>query len=66
MGGCEQPPAPALDQQLYIWQRQWTKAHEPALRQSRGDFSSLRVLALQAFSRGGLEPCADRSGPAQG
>ncbi|CAI8828751.1 MULTISPECIES: DUF3142 domain-containing protein [Pseudomonas] len=53
LGGCEQPPAPALDQQLYIWQRQWTKAHEPALRQSRGDFSSLRVLALQAFPGAG-------------
>lgn len=53
LGGCEQPPAPALDQQLYVWQRQWTKAHEPALRQSRGDFSSLRVLALQAFPGAG-------------
>ena len=53
LGGCEQSPAPALDQQLYIWQRQWTKAHEPALRQSHGDFSNLRVLALQAFPGAG-------------
>lgn len=53
LAGCEQPPPPALDQQLYIWQRQWTKAHEPALRQSQGDFSSLRVLALQAFPGAG-------------
>ncbi|WP_204127177.1 DUF3142 domain-containing protein [Pseudomonas ogarae] len=51
--GCEQSPAPALDQQLYIWQRQWTPAHALALRQSQGDFSSLRVLALQAFPGAG-------------
>ncbi|AOE63054.1 DUF3142 domain-containing protein [Pseudomonas corrugata] len=51
--GCEQPPAAPLDQQLYIWQRQWTSAHEAALRQSQQDFSSLRVLALQAFPRAG-------------
>ncbi|WHS60354.1 DUF3142 domain-containing protein [Pseudomonas sp. G2-4] len=53
LGGCEQPPAPSLDQQLYIWQRQWTPAHESALRQSREDFSLLRVLALQAFPGAG-------------
>ncbi|NUT86568.1 DUF3142 domain-containing protein [Pseudomonas corrugata] len=51
--GCEQPPAVPLDQQLYIWQRQWTPAHASALRQSHQDFSSLRVLALQAFPRAG-------------
>lgn len=53
LSGCEQPPVPSLDQQLYIWQRQWTPAHEAALRQSHGDFSSLRVLALQAFPGAG-------------
>ncbi|MCM2463908.1 DUF3142 domain-containing protein [Pseudomonas sp. CG7] len=53
LGGCEQSPAPALDQQLYIWQRQWTPAHGLALRQSQGDFSTLRVLALQAFPEAG-------------
>lgn len=53
LSGCEQPPAPILDQQLYVWQRQWKPAHEAALRQSRGDFSSLRVLALQAFPGAG-------------
>ncbi|CAH0138221.1 DUF3142 domain-containing protein [Pseudomonas mediterranea] len=51
--GCEQPPAAPLEQQLYVWQRQWTPAHETALRQSRQDFSSLRVLALQAFPGAG-------------
>ncbi|WP_260958389.1 DUF3142 domain-containing protein [Pseudomonas citri] len=50
---CEKPPAPVLDQQLYIWQRQWTPAHELALRGSHDDFSSLRVLALQAFPGAG-------------
>jgi len=42
-----------LDQQLYVWQRQWTPAHEPALNDSRSDFSTLRVLALQAFPNAG-------------
>ncbi|ANI57535.1 hypothetical protein PDR5_58050 [Pseudomonas sp. DR 5-09] len=42
-----------LDQQLYVWQRQWTPAHELALNDSRNDFSTLRVLALQAFPNAG-------------
>ena len=49
LAGCEQHVAPALDQQLYVWQRQWTSAHAPALSASRSDFSTLRVLALQGF-----------------
>jgi hypothetical protein len=53
LNGCEQPDAPPLDQQLYVWQRQWTPAHEVALRDSRADFSTLRVLALQAFPQSG-------------
>lgn len=53
LSGCEQRNAPPLDQQLYIWQRQWTPAHEAALRDSRADFSTLRVLALQAFPQEG-------------
>jgi len=53
LNGCEQPDAPPLDQQLYVWQRQWTPAHEFALRDSRADFSTLRVLALQAFPQAG-------------
>lgn len=51
--GCERQDSAPLDQQIYIWQRQWTAAHEPALRDSRADFSTLRVLALQAFPRTG-------------
>ncbi|MDF9775986.1 DUF3142 domain-containing protein [Pseudomonas baetica] len=51
--GCERHDAPPLDQQLYIWQRQWTPAHDAALRDSRADFSTLRVLALQAFPNAG-------------
>ncbi|SEM61674.1 Protein of unknown function [Pseudomonas sp. ok272] len=51
--GCQPPDAPPLDQQLYIWQRQWTGAHEQALAQSRADFSTLRVLALQRFPQAG-------------
>ncbi|MCU7246328.1 DUF3142 domain-containing protein [Pseudomonas koreensis] len=53
LSACEQQEAPRLDQQLYVWQRQWTPVHEPALRDSRADFSTLRVLALQAFPQAG-------------
>lgn len=53
LSGCEQSPPPALDQQLYVWQRQWTPAHVLALQQSHKDFSSLRILALQAFPQAG-------------
>ncbi|MGH8386772.1 MAG: DUF3142 domain-containing protein [Pseudomonas sp.] len=53
LNGCDQQDAPPLDQQLYVWQRQWTPAHEAALRDSRADFSTLRVLALQAFPQAG-------------
>lgn len=51
--GCEPKNATPLDQQLYIWQRQWTPAHDAALTDSHADFSTLRVLALQAFPRAG-------------
>lgn len=50
--GCAEEPAP-LDQQLYVWQRQWRPAHAEALAQSRADFSTLRVLALQAQPQAG-------------
>ncbi|WP_392892854.1 DUF3142 domain-containing protein [Pseudomonas migulae] len=53
LAGCERQDAPPLDQQLYVWQRQWTPAHEAALKDSRADFSTLRVLALQAFPKAG-------------
>jgi hypothetical protein len=54
LNGCERQDPPPLDQQLYVWQRQWTPAHEAALEDSRADFSTLRVLALQAFPQAGL------------
>ncbi|MGE8189051.1 DUF3142 domain-containing protein [Pseudomonas sp. NPDC086278] len=53
LSGCEQKDPPPLDQQLYVWQRQWTSAHDAALQGSRADFSTLRVLALQAFPGAG-------------
>ncbi|HEX4548827.1 DUF3142 domain-containing protein [Pseudomonas sp.] len=53
LAACERHDATALDQQLYVWQRQWTSAHELALKDSREDFSTLRVLALQAFPNDG-------------
>jgi hypothetical protein len=51
--GCEREPMPPFDQQLYVWQRQWRAAHGEALAQSKADFSSLRVLALQAHPQAG-------------
>lgn len=53
LSACEQSPRSPLDQQVYVWQRQWTPAHEAALQGSRADFSTLRVLALQAFPQEG-------------
>ncbi|WP_435034160.1 DUF3142 domain-containing protein [Pseudomonas neuropathica] len=53
LSACKPQDAPTLEQQLYVWQRQWTPAHAPALRDSRADFSTLRVLALQAFPNAG-------------
>ena len=50
--GCAEEAAP-LDQQLYVWQRQWRPAHAEALAQSRADFSTLRVLALQVQPQAG-------------
>lgn len=34
-------------QHIYIWQRVWTPEHVEALAQSKTDFTTLRVLALQ-------------------
>lgn len=53
LNGCQPQDAPPLDQQLYVWQRQWTDAHDDALAQSRRDFSTLRVLALQTYPQAG-------------
>jgi hypothetical protein len=53
LSGCQPTPPKVFDQQLYIWQRQWRPAHAEALAQSRGDFSTLRVLALQAHPQEG-------------
>jgi hypothetical protein len=41
------------DQQVYIWQRVWTQQHAAALADSRGLFSTLRVLGLQVHPREG-------------
>lgn len=51
LSGCT-PPA-ELDQQLYIWQRQWRPSHAEALQQTRQTFSQLRVLALQYHPQAG-------------
>ncbi|MBB5884633.1 DUF3142 domain-containing protein [Xanthomonas sp. LMG 8992] len=53
LGGCAASSPAPLEQQVYIWQRQWSGAHAAALAQTRADFSALRVLALQAHPRAG-------------
>lgn len=55
-GGCQPQDSPPLDQQLYVWQRQWKEAHSDALLQTRADFSTLRVLALQTYPQAGWSP----------
>lgn len=51
--GCERSAPTPLDNQVYIWQRQWLPAHQQALAASRNDFSTLRVLAAQAHPKEG-------------
>ncbi len=51
---CHPAPLPPLDQQVYIWQRQWSSEHAPALQQSQHVLSTLRVLAAQIHPREGL------------
>jgi len=45
LAGCTEPPA--LQHQVYIWQRLWTEQHPVALAESKKDFNALRVLAMQ-------------------
>lgn len=58
LGGCAASAPAPLEQQVYVWQRQWSGAHAVALAQTRADFSTLRVLALQAHPRAGWGPAA--------
>lgn len=53
MAGCEPQSVAPLNQQVYVWQRQWRPAHEQALAATRSDFSTVRVLALQAHPKAG-------------
>lgn len=53
LAGCTASAPAPLEQQVYVWQRQWSGAHAAALAQTRTDFSALRVLALQAHPRAG-------------
>jgi hypothetical protein len=50
---CHSPAPLPLDQQVYIWQRQWTPNHTLALAQSRQTFSTVRVLAAQDYPKQG-------------
>jgi hypothetical protein len=53
LASCDSPAPLPLDQQVYIWQRQWTPNHTLALAQSRQTFSTLRVLAAQDYPKQG-------------
>jgi hypothetical protein len=53
MAGCH-PIAQPVDQQAYIWQREWSDAHGQALGDSRDLLSGLRVLAVQIHPLEGL------------
>lgn len=53
LSGCHSQAPTPFDQQVYIWQRQWTPNHTLALAQSRQTFSTLRVLAAQAYPKEG-------------
>ena len=53
LAACTPEEPRAFDHQAYIWQRQWRPAHADALAASREDFSTLRVLALQAHPQAG-------------
>lgn len=50
---CSPPPPAPLEQQVYIWQRQWQPSHRQVLTQSKSDFTVLRVLALQFHPKAG-------------
>ncbi len=49
LSSCHSQVPLALDQQVYIWQRQWTPNHTLALAQTHQTFSTLRVLAAQSY-----------------
>jgi len=53
LSSCHSQTPLDLDQQVYIWQRQWTSNHTLALAQSRHTFSTLRILAAQAYPKEG-------------
>lgn len=56
INACQQPapkPIPPLEQQVYIWQRQWTAQHTIALQHSQNSFSQLRILAAQNHPKEG-------------
>lgn len=50
---CSPPPSAPLEQQVYIWQRQWQPVHHHVLAQTKDDFTALRVLALQFHPKAG-------------
>ena len=53
LAACGRPPA-ALENDAYIWQRQWTPALADAMRQSAADVRDWRVLAGQTDAQGRL------------
>lgn len=54
LGGCG--PAPPLDQQAYVWQRQATPALAAAVAELGPHLGGLRVLAAERIESGWVEP----------
>lgn len=48
----EQPAAPALVHEAYVWQRRWTPAVVEAVREAGPQFAGYRVLAAEIDGRG--------------
>jgi hypothetical protein len=51
---CASKPAPPLDHEAYIWQRQWTPAVAASIHAMRNDFAGWRVLAAESTAAGDL------------
>lgn len=54
LAGCASKPAPPLDHEAYVWQRQWTPALAVSFDAMRADFVGWRALAAESTAAGDL------------
>jgi len=54
LSACASKPAPPLNHEAYIWQRQWTPAIAASITAMHGDFAGWRVLAAESTAAGEL------------